>query len=68
MNVPANRLPDMDSISTSDLRPQLAAILKKVRGGSPVAVTKLNLPVAVVVSPEYFELAERAISDAQGKR
>lgn len=48
---------DMETISLSDLRPQLSKTVKKVEEGSPVAVTRVNLPVTVLLSwTAYQEL------------
>lgn len=48
---------DMETISLSELRPKLSKTVKKVTEGSPVVVTRVNLPVSVMISwPDYQRL------------
>ena len=58
MNVHPDILPGVETISASNLRPELAATIKRVEAGAVVVVTKLNLPKVVMVSMDYYKDAE----------
>ena len=67
MDLPCYRLQDMERISSTLLRPRLTSILKKVESGSPVAVTKLNLPKVVMVDVSFYERAVEALAMTPAK-
>lgn len=59
------RLLGMEKISVTDLRPKLKETISIVQSGSPVAVTRVNLPQAVMVDVDFYERAVEAFAEEE---
>lgn len=53
----------METISATDLRPQLTSTISKVESGNHVAVTKLNLIKIVLVDVAFYKRAVKALGE-----
>ncbi len=53
-------LEGMESMTVTEFRPRLTTAMKLAVDGSPVVVTKQNLPTCVLVSWDDFKSAQEA--------
>lgn len=55
----------INTISVTDLKQNIAAILKKIRSeGKSMVIMQRSQPAAVIVDPTYYEVLEEALEDA----
>ena len=52
-------LSNMESIGLRELRPNLASTMVTVESGTPVVITRTNVPKAVMVTVAFYEKAVR---------
>jgi len=54
----------INTVSVTDLKQNIAGVIKKVQtNGKPMVIIQRSRPAAVLVDPKYYEVLEKALED-----